>query len=109
MPKYQIQNSQLQTIMNSLEHIHNEFPALSLLLDDKIKRLQNNNAILIRLIGRKRDELVEQWTAKDDAGKPKTEKDKDDILVYVFNSPEDETAYREALTEFMNRTITIEI
>lgn len=109
MPKYQIQNSQLQTILNSLSEVHDRFPALSLLLDDKIKRLQNNNAILIRLIGRKRDELVELYAAKDENGKPKTEKDKDDVLVYVFNSPEDETAYIEAHKEFMNRTITIEI
>lgn len=108
MPKYQMQNFQLQNILNGLNQLTNN-PALAILLDDKIKRLQNNNAILIKVLIKRCDELVEKYVAHDENLKPKTQTDDKGVLVYVFETPELEEQYKDEMTEFLNRTITIEI
>ena len=83
-------------------------PGVAFLLADKIQRFKHNNAMNLRILHLKMEEIKLEHCAKNEDGSPKTEvKDGKELLVY--ETEEIQTQCQDKLNEFMNRSVTVEI
>jgi len=101
--KIQSNYPQLLGLVKEAGVLRQQSPLLSILLKDKLERLHSNNAIRIQEGHRKLTELMDKHIVKED-GNYKVVDNK-----FVFNSEEDEAAYKEGYENFGKLTFQIEI
>lgn len=92
-----------------MERIQKQSPALALLLKEKIRRFYSQNAIVLDGLNRFLRKHIQEYVTHGEDGKPLTEKKEDGAEHYVFETAEKEAEYIAKASEFMNRSIYVEI
>lgn len=101
-------NNQLLALEADIQQLSSSSPAFFFFNKEKIRRFYQQNAINLKIIQQKMAGFIEKYVVHDEKNQPKTE-DKDGQTVYVFACEDDEFEYRNETSDFLNRSIFIEI
>lgn len=106
--RHDVTNSQLLALETDIQKQMQSSAAFFFFNKEKVRRFYQQNAISLSILNKKMAAAVEKYVVHKDE-KPETATDKDGVLIYVFNSDEDEKKYRDETAEFLNRTVKIEL
>lgn len=109
MARTELTNLELNALQRDVESLSQSSPAFRIFLKEKIKRFYQQNAMQLQSLNNFLRRNVKEHVQHDENDQPMTEEREGGIKHYVFATPEDEKAYVDDATEFMNRTICIEI
>jgi hypothetical protein len=101
-------NGFLNDARQDIARLTNASPAFSLFFKDKINRFWGQNKLLLKILDDRLSEFARKYAKHDEEGKPILEK-KEGADHYTFETPEKEKEYKDAVTEFFNREIYIEL
>lgn len=108
MARAEITNNELNALDKDINQWMQASAAFRFLFQEKIKRFYQQNAMSLKILNKFLQDNVKKYVLHDEAGAPQTE-DKEGVKHYKLATPEDEVAYIAAATEFMNRSIYVEL
>lgn len=108
MPRIKTTNGFLNEARQDIARLSQTSPAFNLFLRDKITRFWSQNKLLLKILDDRLVEFAKKYALHDDAGNPILE-NKDGQDHYTFKDAETEQAYKDAVTDFLNREIHIEL
>ncbi len=104
----EITNNELFVLKNDIDNIERNSPGLAFLLGQKINMFRRQNAMVLNILKLKLKTIKEQYCMKDEDGKAITVLvDGSEQLQYPDKESEEQCA--SEITEFLNRSIMVEI
>lgn len=120
--KRTITNNFLWIIDSDLQQIGEAMPGIAFLLDNKIQAFYQKNQMLLKILHGRMVDFQKKYIQHNEAGKPQyapVEEGKDKDWLYVTSLIDEEgifitgeavgAKYRQLVTDFLNRSISIEI
>ncbi len=101
-------NYQLMLLRDDINSQANHSPAFAFFNEQKIKNFFSRNAMSLTLLRNKTAEIKKHYCLVDETGEPLT-KDVDGRKELVYPSQEASEQCKEELTEFLNRSVTVEL
>lgn len=106
--KRQLTYLELKTLNDDIEQLEKERPGVAFLLEPKLSQFKRQNAINLRILKLKPSEIKNQYCLKDADNNPVIEEvDGKKLLQYPDEDSKDKATVE--LTEFFNRTVTVEL
>lgn len=84
-------------------------PAFAFLLKEKIKNFHQRNAIRLKAMEEKFQELIKKHVLHNEKNESVTKRDEKGVLVYDFQDDESKNAYMQEIKDFCARMIEVEI
>jgi hypothetical protein len=106
MARSQITYGEFNLILQDLERMNRQSPALRFLLKEKINRFHQLNSMSIKILNKFIIDNVKKYVEHEND--LPVIKEIDGATQYCFASPDDEKAYLDEANEFMNRSIYVE-
>ncbi len=108
MPRTQLTYNQLLALRDDILNQQRTSACFFYFNKPKVDRFFSQNHITLSVLKSRMDEFITKYVKFDKDKQPITE-EKNGTLIYTFYSPEDEEAYKKALTHFLSLKISIDI
>jgi len=104
----QMTNYQLMLLRDDINKQANESPAFAIFNQEKISRFFNKNAITLKILSTKVADIKKEHCILGEDGEPLTH-EVDGRKEIQFATDEAKKACTDQITEFLNRTVTVEL
>ena len=108
MARQQLTNKQLQLLRNDINSQTHRSPAFYFFNRPRIERFFHQNALALKVLQSREDELIRKYVQHDESGKPMTRQENGE-LVWVFATDELRQQYLEDQENILSKAVLIEV